>query len=115
MQGDGAPERDDGIEHGTGGVRKRRNLFHRRRVHQISITTDKSGTVGFARGFAVGATLPNQQMQQPGRFFLGRARSPGAENGGGIGHKFSLHKQIAKGRVRFVRSLGGEHDFGVTR
>ena len=60
------------------------------------------------------ATLPDQQMQQPGRFFLGRARAPGAENGGGIGHKFGLHKQIAEGRMRFVRSLGGEHDFGVT-
>ena len=76
---------------------------------------DKSGTIGFARGLAVCATLPDQQMQQPGRFFLGCARAPGAENGGRVGNKFSLHKQIAKGRVELIRSLGGEHDFGVTR
>src|SRR5438045_8032108 len=103
------------INHGSGGVRKLRNFLHRRWVLQISVTADKSGTVGFAGGFAVGATLPDQQMQQPGRFFVRRACAPGAKNGGGIEHKFGLHKQVAEGRVRLVRGLVGEHDFGVTR
>ena len=73
LQRDGAPQRDDGIEHGTGGVGKRRDRLQRGGVGQGAAAADESGAVGFAGDFALLAALAHHQMQQPRRLFLLRS------------------------------------------
>ena len=48
LQRDRAPERDDGIEDGAGGVGKRRDLLHRRGTGQGPAAADELEAIGFA-------------------------------------------------------------------
>jgi hypothetical protein len=114
-QRDGAPERDDRIKHGAGGVRERPGLRHRGRPRERSAAPDEAGPVRLAGRFAVAATLPDQQVQQPRRFLVPRTRPPGAQERGRLADEFRLHEKIAERRMRGVGRGGGEHDLGVAR
>ncbi len=113
-QSDGAPQRDDGIEDGAGGVGKRRNLLQRGGVGEGPAAPDEPGAVGFAGDLTLLAALTHHQMQQPGRLFFFGAGAAGAKNGGRWAHEFGLHEQIAEGGMGCVRGGSREHHFRIT-
>ncbi len=52
-------------------------------------------------------------MEQPGRVFLARARSPGAEDGLAGFDDLALHEQIAERRMQRIGGGRRQHHFGV--
>ena len=113
-QRDRAPQRNNRVEDGAGGVGQRREVLHRGRVGQGATAPDKPRTIRFIGDFTLLATLAPNEVQQPRRLLILGPSPAGAEEGGQFLRKFGLHEEIAEGGMRRVRVRLGEHHFRVT-
>ena len=108
-------QREDGIEDGADGVRKRPAVHHRDRRPDVAAAAEEAGAVGFDLRLAHRLAFDDGEVRRPDLGLAGRATTPRREDGAVPGEILGLHEELGEGRVRRVGGGRREHEFGVRR
>jgi len=115
MHHDALPDRHDGIEDGSVGIRKRTNLIKSGGVLARAGATDEFSAASLVGNLAGGRTLGRHEMEHPGRTLPGSAGATGAEDGLRSGQNLGLDEEIAESGVCEIGVRRCEDDFGIAR